>query len=117
MANGEAPASVLDASALLALLQNEPGASSVVEAIGAGAAISAVNFSEVLAKLAERGEQVSSAVAAIKRAIEHTHGGLQIEAFTEENGIEAARFEVGAVTTDRAWAALPEVVAAVKLIR
>lgn len=45
---------VLDASALLALLQNEPGSDRVMEQL-AGALISSVNLSEVVAKLAERG--------------------------------------------------------------
>ena len=45
---------VLDASALLALLNAEPGADVVREAVS-DAAISAVNFSEVVAKLAEGG--------------------------------------------------------------
>ena len=43
---------VLDASALMALLNSEPGGEMVAEAIRE-AAISAVNFSEVVAKLAE----------------------------------------------------------------
>ena len=43
---------VLDASALMALLNSESGAELVAEAIP-DAAISAVNFSEVVAKLAE----------------------------------------------------------------
>lgn len=140
MPKAEAPASILDASALLALLQDEPGAPAVVEAIEAGAAISTVNFSEVLAKLTERGEHVRSTVAVIRKAVEHADGGLQIESFTEEDGIEAAdlrprskrqglsfgdraclalaaRFEVTAITADRDWADLPEVGVAVKLIR
>ena len=45
---------VLDASALLALLNSEPGGEMVAEAIPE-AAISAVNFSEVVAKLADSG--------------------------------------------------------------
>ncbi len=45
---------VLDASASLALLNAEPGAEVVAEAIP-GAAISAVNLSEVVAKLADAG--------------------------------------------------------------
>lgn len=45
---------VLDASALLALLNSEPGADLVTEAL-AEAAISSVNHSEVIAKLAEGG--------------------------------------------------------------
>src|SRR5258708_8814268 len=47
--------SVLDASALLALLKEEPGSEQVIEAITEGAAISTVNFSEVVAKLNEAG--------------------------------------------------------------
>jgi ribonuclease VapC len=46
---------VLDASALLVLLKREMGSERVVEAITDGAAISAVNFSEVVAKLSEGG--------------------------------------------------------------
>ncbi len=140
MPKAEAPASILDASALLALLQGEPGAPAVIEAIEAGAAISTVNFSEVLAKLTERGDHVRSTVAVIRKAVERADGGLRIESFTEEDGIEAAdlrprskrqglsfgdraclalaaRFEVPAVTADRDWADLPEVGVAVKLIR
>jgi ribonuclease VapC len=136
----EVPASVLDASALLALLQDEPGAPAVVEAIEAGTAISTVNLSEVLAKLTERGEQVRSTVVAIRNVVDRAEGGLRIEAFTEEDAIEAAdlrprstkqglsfgdraclalaaRFEVSAVTTDSAWRDLPAVGVGVKLIR
>src|SRR6185312_8026671 len=47
--------SILDASALLALLKEEPGSEHVVEAITEGAAISTVNYSEVVAKLNEAG--------------------------------------------------------------
>lgn len=46
---------VLDASALLALLNNEPGAEQVMAALLEGAAISAVNLSEVTAKLSDVG--------------------------------------------------------------
>lgn len=52
----EEPASVLDASALLAYLQGEPGAEVVAYALVQGAAISTVNWAEVLSKLAERGQ-------------------------------------------------------------
>ncbi|HZU70889.1 MAG TPA: PIN domain-containing protein [Ktedonobacteraceae bacterium] len=47
--------SVLDASALLALLKDEPGSEEVIDAITGGAAISTINFSEVVAKLSEGG--------------------------------------------------------------
>ena len=46
---------VLDASALLALLNQEPGEERVVEALASGAVMSTVNLSEVVAKLADIG--------------------------------------------------------------
>ncbi len=51
---------VLDASALMAVLREEPGASAV-EAVLDAAAISTVNLSEVQAKLVERGTPAESA--------------------------------------------------------
>ena len=51
-----APTSVLDASALLAYLQGEIGADQVATALTRGVAVSAVNWAEVLSKLAERGK-------------------------------------------------------------
>jgi len=48
------PRLVLDASALLALLNSEPG-SRIVEESLSSAAVSAVNLSEVVSKLSERG--------------------------------------------------------------
>ena len=51
------PRFVLDASALLAYLQDEPGAGRVEEVLNPdhGALISAANWAETLSKLAERG--------------------------------------------------------------
>lgn len=46
---------VLDASALLALLNNEPGGNLVADAINQMTIMSAVNLSEVVAKLHEAG--------------------------------------------------------------
>lgn len=46
---------VLDASALLAWLQGEPGAERVDEALRQGATIHTVNWAEVLTKLVSRG--------------------------------------------------------------
>ena len=73
---------VLDASALFALLQDEPG-SDVVAARLPGAAISAVNFSEVIAKLAEAGMQEVE----IRRALAPL--GLDVHAFTQEDAVAA----------------------------
>ena len=47
---------VLDASALLAYLLGEPGAATVAEALTSGGLISAVNWAEVLSRVAEEGE-------------------------------------------------------------
>ncbi|MGQ0484148.1 MAG: type II toxin-antitoxin system VapC family toxin [Hyphomicrobiales bacterium] len=52
---------VLDASAILALLRNEPG-SEAVAAVIAGGLVSTVNLSEVVAKLVERGSSAADAV-------------------------------------------------------
>jgi PIN domain nuclease of toxin-antitoxin system len=46
----------LDSSAFLAYLRGEPGADLVTEALAAGARISAVNWAEVLSKLAAVGQ-------------------------------------------------------------
>lgn len=52
---------VLDASAVLALLQDEHGASEVEVAIEGGAVISAVNLSEVLVKMSDAGASAEAA--------------------------------------------------------
>lgn len=46
---------VLDASALLAYLNEETGAEIVEEALGVGARVSIVNWAEILSKVAEKG--------------------------------------------------------------
>jgi ribonuclease VapC len=48
--------SILDASALLAYLQGEPGSEIVATALTKGSAISSINWAETLSKLAERGQ-------------------------------------------------------------
>jgi ribonuclease VapC len=52
--------SVLDASALMALLKQETGYEQVAALIRSGAVMSAVNLSEVIAKLDEAGVPVAS---------------------------------------------------------
>jgi PIN domain nuclease of toxin-antitoxin system len=56
---------VLDASAVLALLNQEPGHEKVESALE-GAVIGTVNLSEVMAKLVERGMPEPQAVSAIQ---------------------------------------------------
>lgn len=55
-----APITVLDASALLAYLHGETGASVVTAALIQETAISSVNWAETLSKLAERGQNPES---------------------------------------------------------
>ena len=57
---------VLDASALMAFLHSEPGGDIVWQALS-DALISAVNYSEVLKKAIERGKEVESVAAVIRR--------------------------------------------------
>jgi ribonuclease VapC len=73
---------VLDASALLALLNAEPGTDIVIEGLP-GAVISAVNLSEVIAKLSESGmpEKV------IRQVLEPL--GLEIVSFETEQAYQA----------------------------
>lgn len=109
-ADVEAPASVLDASALLAHLNEEKGAAVVREAMEAGSAISAANWAEVLTKLAERGEDPEVAVAEM-RSVGLIGDVITIEPLTEEDCIEIARLRratkaQGLSLADRACIAL-----------
>ncbi len=126
------PEVVIDASALLALLNAEPGADIVAEALPGGA-ISAVNLSEVIAKLCAAGMPEK----AIRQALQPL--GLEIIPFDEEQAyqaglLRAATQDVGvssgdraclslakmlgaaAITADRAWAGL-SIGATIKVIR
>jgi PIN domain nuclease of toxin-antitoxin system len=69
---------VLDASAVLALLVGEPGWEAVAGVVS-GATISAVNLSEVIAKLVER----KMPELAIRTALAGL--GLQVSPFSEED--------------------------------
>lgn len=119
---------VLDASALLAYLRDEPGADVVTEAIAEGGAISAVNLAEVLATVATRGSDPAELVEKlVRRGL--LEGALAVVPFTTADAIEAARLRpltraeglslgdrsclalarrLGAValTADRAWVGL-----------
>ncbi|MCL4545574.1 MAG: type II toxin-antitoxin system VapC family toxin [Chloroflexi bacterium] len=111
---------VLDASALLALLQAEQGSKQVRAALATGAVMSAVNLSEVVAKLSE----LDMEEAAIRSILEPI--GLHITAFdadaaysagllrsaTKAAGLPlgdraclglAQRLRLPVVTADRAW--------------
>ena len=75
---------VLDASALLAYLQNEPGAD-VVRAVLAESVISSVNWAEVVQKLLAADVDIS----AVRQNLGGT--GLSIEPFTLADGEMAGR--------------------------
>lgn len=63
--NEEGPA-ILDASALLAYLTDEPGAGRVRTALARGALISAVNWAETLSTLADHGQAPDAAAQALQ---------------------------------------------------
>ena len=130
---GEAPAYVLDASALLAQLHGEPGANEV-EAVGSRSVISSVNWAEVLQKVIAQG---SREVEDVRRDLES--GGLRIFPFTADDAELAAqlwsttrrvglslgdraclslvqRLGLPALTADRNWAT-PDLDIEVQLIR
>jgi len=126
------PEVVIDASALLALLNAEPGADVVAEALPGGV-ISAVNLSEVVAKLCDAGMPEK----AIRQAVQPL--GLEVVPFDEEQSYQAGLLRTStqdmgislgdraclnlakmrdaiALTADKAWSGL-SVGATVKVIR
>ena len=113
---------VLDASAILALIHREPGADVVVEALP-NAAVSTVNLAEVVARLSDRkipddairvtmaalglviiefDEQQAFAAGALRRATRHVGLSLGDWACLAL----AMRLHAPAVTADRSWATL-----------
>jgi ribonuclease VapC len=84
------PDPVLDASALLALLGNEPGADTVAEAVTGGAVISTVNLAEVLSTLAMRGRDPAGVLATLQTE-GILDGAITVSSFTIDDAREAAR--------------------------
>ena len=104
---------VLDASALLAYLRREPGFQAVVEALMAGAVISAVNWAETLSKLADLGKDPRELAVALE-ATGLLGPSLQIHDFTEGMARETAALRAttrgaGLSIGDRACLALGRV--------
>lgn len=114
---------VLDASALLALVYNEPGADRVQQAIAEGALISSVNLSEVVAKLSEEGlpadviqailDEINLETVAFDIQLAYLTGLLR--PVTKEFGLSlgdrsclvlAKERDLPVLTADRAWADL-----------
>ncbi len=81
---------VLDASALLAYLRDEPGALVVENALTQGAYISIVNWAEVLSKVADLGEDPE----ALSQRLENEgilRNSLEILPLTEEDALLIAQ--------------------------
>lgn len=112
---------VLDASAVIAWLRQEPGAAQVNAALQHDAVISAVNCAEVLSKVGERGGDVQAVARDLR--IE----GLRVEPYGDDHAVTtgvwrrltraqglslgdraclslAQRLGVPALTADRQWA-------------
>jgi ribonuclease VapC len=83
-------APVLDASALLAHLRDEPGADVVAEAIASGAVISTVNLAEVFSRVANRGEDPAKLAAELTQS-GLLDGAITVEPFTAADAIDAGR--------------------------
>lgn len=124
--------SVLDASAMLALVNHEPGAQRVLDALG-DAAISTINLSEVVAKLTERGvteEEVHQAlddldVTVVDFDLNLAYAAGLLRLTTRAAGLSfgdracvALAGQLGAtvLTADRAWGRL-QVGVTVEMIR
>jgi ribonuclease VapC len=114
---------VLDASALLALLNEEPGSELVATLIEEGAAISTVNLSEVVAKLSEAGmpqEAIHEALDPLGMTIVDFNNMFAYKAawlrlVTKKAGLSfgdraclalAQQLALPATTTDRVWESL-----------
>ena len=124
----ETPTSVLDASALLAYLNDEAGADLVEDALLRGSAISAVNLAEVLGKLAEAGEDPQDVSDSLKRkgllggklvvsplGADDAVRTARLQRHTKAQGLSlgdraclglALRLRLPALTADRAWSRL-----------
>jgi PIN domain nuclease of toxin-antitoxin system len=114
---------VLDASALLALIQEEPGGIVVAEAIDAGAVAGTVNLCEVVAKLLDGGwtpaliqETLHSMeIETVDFTGELAYSAGLLRSATRRAGLSladraclalAASLDLPAMTADRSWAGL-----------
>ena len=123
-----APAFVLDASALLAWLQGEPGTPIVRAALNDQAVISVVNWAEVLTKLADLGHDPEQVLITMGRGgvlgnnlllwsmdAELALDVAKLRTATRQLGLSLAdracialgqRLRLPILTTDRAWKTL-----------
>lgn len=101
---------VLDASALLAYLREEPGADVVAEAIAGGVVISTVNLAEVFSRSADRGADPAKLAAKLTQS-GLLDGAITVEPFTAADAIDVAHLrpltrDAGLSLGDRACLAL-----------
>jgi ribonuclease VapC len=126
---------ILDASAILAYLLQEPGAEGVAAAIDLGAGLGTANLAEVMTRLVRDGVAVDTArevLNALPVTLLDLDAGLALRAGalvlpTRKFGLSlgdrlclalAIREEVPALTADAVWAELaPLIGATVRLIR
>jgi ribonuclease VapC len=130
---------VLDASALLAFLRDEPGAANVAKELEKGAYINVVNWAEVLSKLSELGVDCEKLIDTLqKQGI--LGGALVIAALSEEDALNigklrpitkqrglslgdraclalAGRMKARAITADQGWKDLGLTNVKVEIIR
>jgi PIN domain nuclease of toxin-antitoxin system len=112
--------SVLDASAILAVVNDEPGAQRVTAALAERALLSAVNYAEIMTKLIERGlgrTEASALVRSLGVALidfdaELAERAAELRVQTKRFGLSLAdraclalaeRETLPAVTADRSW--------------
>lgn len=116
------PTTVLDASAVAALLFDEPGGVRVADAIADGAALSSVNLSEVVTLLLRRQQDPASLVARLISQVEvysfdvpDAMAAAALSLLTRPAGLSlgdraclalAQRLAVPALTADTVWTAL-----------
>jgi len=114
---------VLDASAVLAVLNGEPGEKKVIPLL-TESAVSSVNLTEVAAKLLEAGmdeasAQIAVSVLGIGEIVDFTEGSAweaaQLRPLTKQYGLSlgdraylalARKLNVPAVTADKEWSKL-----------
>jgi PIN domain nuclease of toxin-antitoxin system len=124
---------VLDSTALIALLNLEPGHQRVEELLDKSA-ISAVNLAETVNKLAERASSVEAVrgfLAQLKLAVEDwsedlAYRSAEFTPFSKSHGLSlgdracltlAKQLHATAVTSDRAWRRLPALGVTVMMFR
>lgn len=128
-------ASVLDTSAVLAFLLQEPGGDEVATLLEGRAIISAVNVQELLVKLLAKGMTPRHARLTIQflnlechpHSMEDAEAAAELTEHTKAKGLSlgdrsclalAGKLGLPAVTADRVWSALAGTVAvSVRLIR